>query len=160
MPSINSKTSYIIDKFNKESYYGFLSNFHPSTIYIDGVSYSSVEHAYQAHKTLDISSRDIIRSAKTSAEAKKLGRCLMLRSDWEDVRLDLLRSFIKQKFENPFLRPQLLATGDAELINGNTYSDTFLGVCKGVGQNWLGKLLMEERNRIRIDDASESTEVL
>jgi hypothetical protein len=158
MPSINSKTAYIIDKFSKESCYDFLSNFYPSTIYIDGVSYSSVEHAYQAHKTLDISSRDIIRSAKTSAEAKKLGRCLMLRPDWENVKLDLMRSFIKQKFENPFLRPRLLETGDVTLVN--TCNDIYFGVRKGVGQNWLGKLLMEERNRIRIDDASESTEVL
>jgi hypothetical protein len=148
MPSINSKTAYVIDKFSKESGHGFLSNFHQSTIYIDGVSYSSVEHAYQAHKTLDIETRNIIRSAKSSAEAKKLGRCLMLRPDWEEVKLDLMRSFIRQKFENPFLRPQLLATGDADLINGNTWNDTFFGVCRGVGQNWLGKILMDERERI------------
>lgn len=156
MSGNNSKT-IAITKFNKETGYGFLSNFHTGTIYVEGLAYPSVEHAYQAYKTLDVASRELIRKSKSPAEAKKLGRCLPLREDWDSVKIDLMREFIKKKFENPFLRPLLLATGDAELVNDNTWNDTFFGVCRGVGQNWLGIILMEERERIRKDEGDENT---
>jgi ribA/ribD-fused uncharacterized protein len=139
----------VIDSFTKASGYGFLSNFHPSTIYVDGKSYPTVEHAIQAHKTTDEKSRDLIRRASSPGEAKKLGRAVQLRTDWEEVKVDLMRSFVRKKFENPFLRPLLLQTEDAELIEGNTWNDRFWGVCRGSGQNWLGKILMEVRDEIR-----------
>jgi ribA/ribD-fused uncharacterized protein len=135
----------VIDSFTDKAGYGFLSNFYKSTIYIDGVPWPSVEHAYQGHKTTDPVSREMIRKAKTPGEAKKLGQCVTLRPDWEDVKIDLMRTFLRKKFENPFLAPLLLKTGDAELVEGNTWNDTFWGVCRGKGQNWLGKLLMEVR---------------
>jgi ribA/ribD-fused uncharacterized protein len=139
----------VIDSFTAAAGYGFLSNFHPSTIYVEGKSYPTVEHAIQAHKTLDEKSRDLIRRAKTPGEAKKMGRAVLLREDWEQVKVDLMRDFVRKKFENPFLRPHLLATEDAELIEGNTWNDRFWGVCRGSGQNWLGKILMEIREEIR-----------
>lgn len=126
-----------------------LSNFHPATIYIDGKKYASVEHAYQAHKTTNETSHDLIRRAATAAEAKKLGRCVPLRQDWEDVKVPLMRRFLEAKFENPFLRPVLLETGDAELIHDNPWNDRVWGVCRGTGQNLLGKILMEIRAEIR-----------
>lgn len=144
----------VIDKFRGD--FGFLSNFHEASIYVDGEKYRSVEHAYQAYKTLDPQSRKIIREAMTPGEAKKLGQCVTLRSDWESVKVDLMRSFVRKKFENPFLRPLLQATAEAELIEGNTWNDTFWGVCRGVGQNWLGKILMEIRDEIKAEEASES----
>jgi len=64
----------IIDSFTLASGYAFLSNFHPSTIWVEGKSYPTVEHAYQAHKTLNEESRELIRKAKDPAIAKKLGR--------------------------------------------------------------------------------------
>lgn len=143
----------IIDSFRGD--FGFLSNFHEATIYVDGERYRSVEHAYQAHKTLDPWSRKLIREAKTPGEAKKLGQSVQLRGDWDVVKVDLMRSFVKKKFENPFLRPMLVATGDAELVEGNTWNDTFWGVCRGVGQNWLGRILMEVRDELRESDDSE-----
>lgn len=135
--------------------FGFLSNFYEATIYVDGNKYRSVEHAYQAYKTLDPWSRRLIRDAKTPGEAKKLGRSVPLRDGWESVKIDLMRSFVKKKFENPFLRPLLLATGDAELIEANTWNDTFFGTCRGKGLNWLGRILMETRNEIRKEEESE-----
>jgi N-glycosidase YbiA len=138
----------VIDSFTTAAGYGFLSNFHPSTIYVNGKSYPTVEHAIQAHKTLDETSHDLIRRAKTPGEAKKLGRAVLLRPDWEEVKVDLMRDFVRKKFENPFLRPLLVATGDAELIEGNTWNDRFWGVCRGSGLNWLGKILMEIRGEI------------
>lgn len=152
---VDNNLTQKIEGFTRENGFGFLSNFHPSTIYVDGKSYPTVEHAYQAYKTMDESSREIIRRAKTPGEAKRLGRCVTLRPDWEQVRLPLMREFVRKKFENPFLRPLLKSTGGAILVNVNVWGDTFFGVCRGIGQNWLGKLLMEERERILIDDASE-----
>lgn len=139
----------IIDSFTAASGYGFLSNFHPSTIFVDGKSYPTVEHAIQAHKTTDEKTKDLIRRAKTPGEAKKLGRAVQLREDWEQVKVGLMRDFIRKKFENPFLRPLLLDTGDADLVEGNTWNDTFWGVCRGSGLNWLGKILMEVREELR-----------
>lgn len=145
----------VIDSFRGD--FGFLSNFHEATIYVDGARYRSVEHAYQAYKTLDPWSRRLIREAPTPGQAKKLGQGVQLRGDWEAVKVDLMRTFVKKKFENPFLRPLLLATGDAELVEGNTWNDTFWGVCRGTGQNWLGKILMEVRETIRQEDDSETS---
>lgn len=138
----------VIDHFVGD--YAFLNNFHPSTFYLNGKKYPTVEHAYQAHKTLDESVHETIRTAKTPFDAKRLGRSIQLRPDWEDVKVSLMREFIKQKFDNPFLSPQLLETGDAELIQRNKWNDKCWGVCArtGAGENWLGKILMEERARL------------
>lgn len=97
----------------------------------------------------------MIREAATPGQAKKLGQGVSLRPDWESVKVDLMRTFVRKKFENPFLRPLLLATGDAELVEGNTWNDTFWGVCRGRGQNWLGRILMEVRDEIRKEEEGE-----
>jgi ribA/ribD-fused uncharacterized protein len=138
--------------------FAFLSNFYTSTIYVDGKSYASVEHAYQAFKTLDPVQHETIRNAKTPGEAKKLGRAIPLRKDWETVKVDLMKDFVHRKFENPFLREMLLATDEADLVEGNHWNDTFWGVCRGVGQNWLGRILMDERASIQEALAKEIEE--
>lgn len=145
-----------IDKFSGD--FGFLSNFYPSVIYVDGLKYASVEHAYQAAKSSDPSTRELIRGAKTSAIAKKLGKSVQLRPDWESTKIELMRVLVRKKFDNPFLKPLLLATGDAELIEGNTWNDTTWGVCRGVGQNWLGKILMQVRDELAAQDAKDLVE--
>jgi len=141
----------VINTFTND--FGFLSNFYEAPIYVDGKKYASVEHAYQAHKTLDPDSHKLIREAKTPSIAKKLGLSVKMRSDWESIKIDLMRTFVRKKFENPFMRPLLLATDDAELIEGNTWNDTFWGVCKGRGTNWLGKILEEIRDEIRKEES-------
>jgi len=145
----------IIDSFTAAAGYAYLSNFYQSTIYIDGKPYASIEHAYQSHKTVDESSRELIRRSKSPAEAKKLGRSLILREDWEQVKVPLMKSFLQKKFENPFLRPLLVGTADSELIYSNTWNDRFWGVCRGTGLNWLGKLLMQLREEIKIEEVEE-----
>lgn len=140
-----SGTKKIIDNFTVANGHGFLSNFHPSTFVYEGKTYRTVEHAYQCHKTLDEESRELIRKSRTPAEAKKLGRCLTLRPDWLEVRIPLMRDFIRKKFENPLLMSLLLGTGDAELVHGNVWNDRFWGVCRGTGENWLGVILMDVR---------------
>jgi ribA/ribD-fused uncharacterized protein len=128
--------------------HSFLANFYVSTIYVDGRSYPSVEHAYQAAKASTESERELIRAARTPMEAKKLGKSLILPPDWEEGRVELMRKLVRAKFENPLLRELLRATGAAELIQDNKWSDRFWGVFRGEGHNWLGKILMEVREEI------------
>ena len=60
-----------------------------------------------------------------------------------------MHGLLQQKFSFTVLKRQLLETGAAELIEGNYWGDRYWGVCKGVGDNWLGKLLMTVRKEIR-----------
>lgn len=130
--------------------HAFLSSFHPAVVYLDGVACPSVEVAYQAAKTLDPAERALIFNAKTAGIAKRLGRSLTIRPDWNAIRLSVMADLIRQKFApGTSLAAQLLATGDAELIEGNYWHDTFWGVCNGVGENHLGKLLMAQRTYLR-----------
>jgi ribA/ribD-fused uncharacterized protein len=73
-----------------------------------------------------------------------------MRDDWDDVKLGIMRDLVSRKFkQNKDLRLMLEATGDQELVEGNTWNDTFWGVCNGEGCNWLGKILMEVRDGTR-----------
>lgn len=141
----------IIDSFRGD--FGFLSNFYESSVWVDGLQYRSVEHAYQAAKATDPSAREVIRNAKRPGEAKRLGKAVQLPPDWETRKVEVMRGLLRQKFNNPLLRALLLATGDAELVEGNTWNDTFWGVCRGRGENWLGRLLMEVREECARDGA-------
>lgn len=129
--------------------FSFLSNFHESIVRFEGESYKTVEHAYQTQKTLDPWSRRLVREASSPGEAKQLGKSVKARSDWEKVKVDIMRQLVKKKFENPFMTPLLLATGDAEIVEVNTWGDDFWGVCRGEGQNILGKILMDVRKELR-----------
>ena len=116
----------------------------------DGLTYPSVEHAFQAHKTTSLNERKAFCSpgAPTAGQAKRLGRRLRLRSDWEQLKLSVMWEAVWRKFEDPVLREKLLATGDARLVEGNTWNDRFWGVCKGKGKNHLGLILMNVRSNI------------
>ena len=136
--------------------YSFLNNFHPSTIFIDGKSYHTVEHAYQACKAHSDSEREIIRCAVDPMEAKRLGKSVILPPDWEEKRVNLMKGLVRKKFENPLLRELLRATGDAELIHDNRFNDRFWGVCRGSGENWLGQILVAIRQEIFDEDGDSS----
>lgn len=123
----------------------FLSNFYPSIIKMGGHVYDTVEHAYQAAKCVDEAQRLMIRDATTPSVAKKLGRNVVMGDDWEEAKIDVMRKLLTMKFKHEYLAKQLVDTGDAHLIEGNTWGDTFWGVCNGVGENHLGRLLMEVR---------------
>ena len=139
----------MINKF--EGQYEFLSNFFPSVIEYGGIQYPTVEHAFQAAKSLSEEEQAAISIAKTPGIAKRLGRKVVLRPDWEEVKIEVMRQCLAKKFEHPDLCAKLLATGDEELIEGNHWHDNFWGSCScekcgGNGQNQLGKLLMKIRN--------------
>ena len=113
-----------------------------------GVRYPTVENAYQAAKTVNVGDRIKI-SVMSPRDAKHYGRKVKLWRDWEDLKLEIMKGLIKQKFTIPVLRKKLLATGRRELIEGNYWGDTFWGVCNGRGYNYLGRLLMEVRKEIK-----------
>lgn len=137
----------IIDSFKDE--YAFLSNFHPCRLDYDGLSFTSVESAFQAAKTTDIETRRQFVDL-TPGQSKRLGRQVVLRQDWEDIKLSVMEDLLRQKFsdKNPELKQKLLDTDNAELIEGNWWNDKFWGVCLGEGENNLGKLLMKIRNQL------------
>jgi len=134
----------VIDNFRDE--YLFLSNFYATEICLLGLTYKNAEAAFQAQKTLDPFLRKQFCGLDPSA-AKAIGRTLPLRSDWEDVKVDIMKSVLEIKFSNPFLEKELMKTKQEILVEGNNWGDTFWGVCGGKGKNMLGKLLMEIREK-------------
>lgn len=134
--------------------YQWLSNFwilNPP-IKFEELEYQTVEHAFQASKTLDESARipfSNFSGSVTPGYAKQLGRQLELRRDWEQVKLQMMEHFVSLKFNNnDLLASRLVATGDAILTEGNTWGDKFWGVCDGEGLNWLGLILMRVRDEL------------
>jgi ribA/ribD-fused uncharacterized protein len=158
--------------------HAYLSNFYPVTILMDGVGYASVEHAYQAAKNKDTKDRWIFtletNPRLSAGDAKHLGQKVKIRDDWDQVKDQIMRELVMQKFDDNSLTKLLLATGDAHLEEGNYWHDTYWGVCHGkidgrtckrisehlhaddsgeidptaishIGQNKLGLLLMDVR---------------
>lgn len=139
--------------------YAFLSNFYAAPVSLDGVDYPTIEHAFQAAKVFDEESRQKIREASTPKGAKVMGRRVKRRADWFDVSLQIMEALVREKFtRHPDLREQLIATGDAELIEGNNWNDKFYGCVwdkkqeRWVGENHLGKILMKVRSEIAESD--------
>lgn len=151
-----------IESFRGE--HSFLSNFHPCTVKYSGKRYPSVEHAYQAAKTLDPDEREKIGQAETPAEAKRLGNSERLsrlgkfRTDWETQKLIMMDFLVYQKFMNNYeLRERLLNTGNEELIEGNNWGDRFWGKVNGRGKNHLGKILMDVRKDLRNEKSKSAS---
>jgi len=135
----------VIGPFKNE--YQFLSNFFPYPVKFEGIFYHTVEHAYQAAKTLDINIRRKFDSILSPSKAKKFGRRIDLRQDWEEVKLKVMETCLRDKFRpGTLLAQKLLDTGDEELIEVNWWGDRFWGTYNGIGENHLGKLLMKIRN--------------
>lgn len=144
-PAVASRTVPKIDSFDGD--YRFLSNFYKASVVLDGSVYETVEHAYQAAKTLDPSERVKVRRCSSPGRAKKAGRQLSIRKDWEEKKLDTMRQLVLAKFlRSRKLAKALLETGEAQLVEGNNWNDTFWGVCRGKGDNHLGKILMWVRS--------------
>lgn len=131
----------------------WLSNFYPVIIVADWCgeprTYGSVEHAYQAAKTLDPSWERYVREAPTPGAAKYRGQQVSCRPQWDEIKIDVMLGMVRIKFACPFLSGQLLATGDAHLEEGNTHGDRFWGTVMGLGENHLGKILMQVRTELR-----------
>lgn len=129
----------------------FLSNFWPCNIVFEGESYRSVEAAYVAAKSTDPEVRAQVRRLQTSGDCKKYGKIIKLRPDFENVKMDVMKYLVSYKFSNanPELMQRLIDTGDRELIEGNDWGDVYWGVCNGIGENRLGRILMDVREELK-----------
>jgi len=127
----------------------FLSNFYPVPIVLEGNVYLSLEHAFQAAKTADPLEQQKIREMPTPGKAKRAGRQVTLRPNWEQIKLRIMEALVRQKFGHPELGKKLLATGNKELVEGNNHGDVFWGKYNGEGENWLGRILMKVRQELQ-----------
>lgn len=125
--------------------YSFLSNFSLHEVTYKGVTWPTAEHAFQAAKSQSMVVQSRILTAETPSKAKRIGRSIAIRSDWDQIKDQVMYEIVSAKFEDPELRERLLATGDAELIEGNTWGDQYWGVCDDDGLNRLGEILMRVR---------------
>jgi len=140
-----------------DNQYWFLSNFYEGKPFLyNGEIWNTAEHAFQAHKTLDLAEFYAIKSAPYPGEAKRMGRSCELREDWDRVKEKYMSEIVEAKFrQSEFLRQLLLDTGDVELVEGNTWHDNVWGDCictrcKNIkGENLLGKILMAIREKLR-----------
>ena len=142
----------VIDSFYDD--YDFLSNFAITPVNFNNDWYRSSEHAFNALKATNQADHDYVKTAYTPSEAKKRGRSIELRRNWDKIKFAVMRDILYAKFcQNP-MRSKLLATGNAILIEGNTWHDQIWGDCQCPkhidmpGQNALGLLLMYTRLRL------------
>lgn len=154
------KVNNRIDSF--EGKYEFLSNFYESPFEWQGIHYPTSEHAFQAAKVINPATRMKIAAAPTPGQAKRMGRQVELRADWEAVKEDIMYEIVKTKFANSiYLTLALLATGDKELIEGTTWHDNEWGNCTCAkcvsipGKNKLGKILMRVREELKEELSKE-----
>jgi len=171
----------VIDRFDGK--YHFLSNFAASRFVWNFTMYNkageithipmpfecpTVEHPYQALKTLDTQEMYNILRAGTAGKAKRLGRKATMRPDWNEVKDNFMLQLLEKKFSDPYLREKLLETNGHVLIEGNTWHDNYWGdcycenesgehpECLETGKNMLGYLLMQLRDRIRRENEEPS----
>lgn len=139
-----------IDSFRGKYY--FLSNFFPAEVTYSRLTYQNNEAAFQAQKTYSKEER-IEFTTLEPRDAKRRGRRVRLRRDWEQVKDRIMEEIVRAKFsQNEELKEQLLATGDAQLVEGNRWNDRYWGVDirSGVGENHLGKILMKVRSELKL----------
>ncbi len=137
----------IINDFRNE--YFFLSNFYMAPVTFEGITYTNSEAAFQAQKCIDAEDRKAF-SIMSPSEAKRAGRHVKLRPDWETIKVDIMTKIVELKFtQNVNLGLKLLETQDNYLEEGNTWGDRIWGTVNGNGQNLLGKILMQTRTKLK-----------
>lgn len=128
----------------------FCSNFYWCPVTLDGWTYPTAEHAYQARKMATKEDHDRVAGAWKPGHAKHMTRGLPARKNWYRIKHFVMRRVLEAKFSDTKLATMLLATGTEELVENNTWGDTYWGVYNGVGENHLGKLLMAIREELQI----------
>jgi len=133
--------------------HGYLNNFYPARMYIYGRWWATVEHAYQAQKTLVLEEYDGIWQAKTPRESRDLGQKVTMRNDWDTIKYAVMKDCVRAKFlQHSTIRMQLLNTGDEDIVEDSPI-DYYWGCgADGTGKNMLGKILVEIREELS-DDA-------
>lgn len=137
----------------------FLSNFYETSVEWEGLTYPSSEAAFQAAKTLDQEDRKRFQTMAPTI-AKREGYKVKLRENWEDIKIDVMYQIVLAKFsQNEFLKQKLIATGREWLEEGNTWGDRTWGTVDGVGNNYLGKVLMAVRSVLMLQEAIDNGEI-
>lgn len=133
--------------------YDWLSNFYRAEFVWAGIVWPTSEHAYQAAKVLDHRVRLDISRLPFPGEAKKYGQLVPIDPDWSNKKISVMKEILTCKFrQNPDLKEKLIATGEERIEEGNTWGDTFWGICppgSDIGSNHLGELLMELREELK-----------
>jgi ribA/ribD-fused uncharacterized protein len=137
----------MIKEFQNE--FRWLSNFERVDVLLGGRKFFSVEHAYMSAKSNDVSWKDFCEKTFSAGLVKKSSKGIALVSNWEEIKVEVMRECIEQKFNNTVLRNKLLGTGTQVIQEGNFWNDKFWGVClkTGKGSNILGRLIMEKRSK-------------
>lgn len=134
----------IIDRFDGQ--YRFLSNFYETPLLFRGLVFENAEAAFHSQKCPQ---RAKEFQGLNASQSKRLGRQVEMRPDWDKVRDQVMYEVVSEKFsQNSKIRERLIATGEAMLVEGNTWNDRYWGVCNGIGQNKLGKILMRVRSEL------------
>lgn len=137
----------------------FLSNFYETSVEWEGLTYPSSEAAFQATKTLDQEDRKRFQTMAPTI-AKREGYKVKLRENWEDIKIDVMYQIVLAKFsQNEFLKQKLIATGREWLKEGNTWGDRTWGTVDGIGNNYLGKVLMAVRSVLMLQEAIDNGEI-
>lgn len=130
----------------------FCSNFFPRSMIMHGVYFRTREHAFQWHKFIhnpliqgQILSRPTPLEAKWEAKRHQSFR----RPDWLSESIPTMENVVETFFSQwRDMNQRLLDTGNKHLEEKNYWHDTFWGTCNGVGENWLGRILMTVRFRL------------
>lgn len=127
--------------------YYFLSNFYPCTIKVNGYVFTNAEAAFQAMKCTN--ELDVIALTKMNgADAKSFGRRISLRSDWNSFRLKAMCYVLTCKFtQNPDLLAKLKQIS-VPIVEDNIWNDKFWGRCNGAGENHLGIILENLKQKL------------
>ena len=151
---IEETTTSVINFYRERDAFGCFSNFYNAPIVIDGAEWKTSEHYFQAMKfaTTDPAYMEKIKQVAKPGESARLGRSRShpLRSDWEEVKDDIMRQALKAKFtQHPNLKKILMSTGKADLVE-HTKNDRYWGDGgDGTGKNMLGTLLVELRESLK-----------
>lgn len=117
-------------------------------------TFPTLEHAYQASKTVDREKQLEILKTFTPRQAKRLGKGLTVIENWDSKKLHVMERLLEDKFAQHIdLKIKLLTTGNVKLIEGSTHDD-FWGVTQDGGTNHLGRLLTKIRGRIEREDGN------
>lgn len=127
----------------------WLGNSYPAAFRIDGLTWKSVDHYVFAKRAIKESDRDAVREAETPIKARTVSKTMRWRPDWKEADVENVKAAVEAKFfQNVELGRKLIYTRDIELVHENRWGDKLWGVCEGEGENLLGKLLMEIREKL------------
>lgn len=138
--------------------WGEFSNFAPYPIRLDGATWPTSEHYFQAQKFVDAAARAKVRKARSPLEAARLGRSRKekLRRDWESVKVGVMRKAVAAKFQqHASLRALLLSTESAKIVERTELDDYWGEGGDGRGANMLGRILMQVRDELRRNVSAE-----